>query len=60
MFEKCIATPPLALHQLVEVEEGGEVVLDLFGSDIDGDPVSSFLFLESTFWIMIKTHQLHA
>lgn len=33
----CRATPPLALHQLVEVETGGEVVISLYGHDIDGD-----------------------
>jgi hypothetical protein len=40
LWETCIATPPLALHQLVEVEEGGEVVLSLYGFDVDGDGVS--------------------
>lgn len=34
-----LATPPLALHQLVEVETGGEVVISLYGHDIDGDEV---------------------
>ena len=30
---------PLALHQLIEVETGGEVVLKLNGFDLDGDKV---------------------
>ena len=30
----------MALHQLVEVGAGGEVVLDLYGHDVDGDSVS--------------------
>jgi len=37
LCETCIGTPPLALHQLVEVEPGGEVVLKLNGLDVDGD-----------------------
>lgn len=35
------AVPPLALHQLIEVDPGGEVVLMLHGHDLDGDEVSS-------------------
>ena len=34
-----IATPPVALHQLIEVEKGDEVVLYLHGHDLDGDKV---------------------
>lgn len=37
---RCRALPPLALHQLVEVEPGGEVVLKLHGVDFEGDDVS--------------------
>jgi hypothetical protein len=37
---RCRALPPLALHQLVEVEPGGEVVLKLHGLDFEGDAVS--------------------
>ena len=37
---QCRAAPPLALHQLVQVEPGGEVVLKLHGLDFDGDEVS--------------------
>lgn len=40
-FEPSDATPPLALHQVVEVEHGGEVVISLRGHDIDGDTVSA-------------------
>ena len=40
LWQTCIGTPPLALHQLVEVEPGGEVVLKLNGLDVDGDKVS--------------------
>ena len=36
---QCQASPPLALHQLVEVEPGGEVVLKLHGLDFEGDDV---------------------
>ena len=43
---RCSATPPLALHQLVEVNEGGEVVLSLYGHDVDGDTVSSLLLTQ--------------
>ena len=39
--KKSKATPPLALHQLIEVDSGGEVVLKLHGFDLDGDKVSS-------------------
>ena len=37
----CQAKHPLALHQLVEVESGGEVVLLLHGVDFEGDDVSN-------------------
>lgn len=37
---QCRASPPLALHQLVEVEPGGEVILNLHGLDFEGDDVS--------------------
>jgi hypothetical protein len=40
-IEPCNATPPLALHQLIEVEQGGEVVITLRGHDVDGDTVSA-------------------
>ena len=33
------AVPPLALHQLIEIDPGGEVVLTLHGHDLDGDEV---------------------
>lgn len=39
-IEPCNATPPLALHQVIEVEQGGEVVITLHGHDVDGDTVS--------------------
>lgn len=42
---QCQASPPLALHQLVEVEPGGEVVLKLHGVDFDGDDVSGGKFI---------------
>lgn len=41
---RCQAIPPLALHQLVEVESGGEVVLLLHGVDFEGDDVSDEMF----------------
>lgn len=34
---QCESSPPLALHQLVEVESNGEVVLKLHGLDFEGD-----------------------
>jgi hypothetical protein len=37
---KIKAILPLALHQLIEVDPGGEVVLKLNGFDLDGDKVS--------------------
>ena len=37
---QCESAPPLALHQLVEVESSGEVVLNLHGVDFEGDDVS--------------------
>jgi hypothetical protein len=49
LCETCIGTPPLALHQLVEVERGGEVVLKLNGLDVDGDKVSHFSGQDSDF-----------
>jgi len=36
-----IATPPVALHQLIEVEKGDEVVLYLHGHDLDGDKTTT-------------------
>ena len=40
---QCQASPPLALHQLIDVESGGEVVLLLHGVDFEGDDVSYIL-----------------
>ena len=37
---RCESSPPLALHQLVEVESNGEVVLKVHGLDFEGDDVS--------------------
>ena len=48
-FEPCDSAAPLALHQVVEVEQNGEVVIALFGLDRDGDQVSSFLQLSFVF-----------
>ena len=55
LWEGCIATPPLALHQLVEVEEGGEVVLSLSGLDLDGDAVRCFVFV----WCQCHPSPIH-
>lgn len=38
---QCIATPPVALHQLIEVDKGSEVVLHLHGHDLDGDKTTT-------------------
>lgn len=43
---QCQALPPLAVHQLVEVEPGGEVVLKLHGIDFEGDSVSPSIWQE--------------
>ena len=37
----CHAKPPLALHQLIEVDPDEEVVLNLHGLDFEGDAVSA-------------------
>jgi len=42
LFARIRASPPLALHQLIEVEASGEVVLELHGHDLEGDKVRSF------------------
>ncbi len=62
LWETCIGTPPLALHQLVEVEPGGEVVLKLNGLDVDGDKVSHFqvrtlIFYVYSMKVSTQTHE---
>lgn len=39
-IKECYAKPPLALHRVIEVERGAEVVIRLDGFDEDGDIVS--------------------
>ena len=52
-----IATPPVALHQLIEVEKGDEVVLHLHGHDLDGDKVrASFKHFAKYFLIASRKY----
>ena len=45
LFSEGQSSPPLALHQLLEIESGGEAVLRLHGHDQEGDSVSQIEFI---------------